>query len=683
MRLGKVIFITLIIFGCSVRDYKGVDQMPLCSISENKDNFSIICKMNRLSISKDLSFIIFSDSNRDVWKFGGNDPYSEFSTISFKNKEGYTSPDRLSLFYKTDNRYEFVLYDKEEKILGKFIVRINDDIFFLNITNESGEANRFGFTLNLIDGVFHYGMGELTDENDIWRKLYHPTEQHFVLDNGSFERPYLQTDEGTDVISPLIFNSRGGCLFVDSYSYLDLSFNRDKNRLFKIHIVPEFGERDFEIAIFSAPNTRNAFEKWVSSRWRNRPDLPLNFRPSDDLIKKPIWTTWALYKWSVDQNKVKEFADNIMGNDLPISFLEIDDRWTTKYGDLDFDPDKFPDPESLINYLHNSGIKVSLWVPPFVNQDAESFEDGIKRKAFIAAYNSRYPALVGWWNSGNLPNAGLIDVFSENGREWFGSKIDYLIEKYGIDGFKYDAGESQFLPLKPRLPDGIYPNMYSDYYARWGLLNKGVEMRSGYFSQNLPILFRQFDKASHWGFNNGLASVMTQILSMGIIGYPYVLPDMIGGNEYLSKASEELFIRWVELNTYMPYMQFSIPPFRDSYSEDVLKITKKYLKMREKIIPYIIEGAKESSLTQMPINRPLFFEFPDDQVAYQIEDQFMLYNKYLVAPVIVEGIRERKIYFPSGKFRSIHNPLEIINGPIYIEKYPAPLDIIPVFERIE
>ncbi|MCX7943602.1 MAG: glycoside hydrolase family 31 protein, partial [Deltaproteobacteria bacterium] len=475
----------------------------------------------------------------------------------------------------------------------------------------------------------------------------------------------------------------GGFIFSDSYAYLDLSFNRNKNRILKIHLVPEFGEDSLTLALYAGKSTKKAYEKWISTKWSKRPDLPLYSSPSEELIRKPIWTTWALYKWAIDREKVINFADSILSKGLPISYLEIDDRWTKKYGDLDFDVDRFPDAKGMIDYLHHRGIKVSLWVPPFVNQDAETFEDGVKNKAFMASYNSRYPALVGWWNTANIENAGIIDFFTERGRDWFGAKIRYLIEKYGIDGFKYDAGEAQFVPLKPRLESGLHPNMYSDYYARWGLAHRGVEMRAGYFAQNLPILFRQFDKASHWGFNNGLASVMTQILAMGIVGYPFVLPDMIGGNEYLNKATEELYIRWVELNSFLPYMQFSIPPFRDDYSGKVMEITRKYLALREKIIPEIIRASREAAITQIPIVRPLFFEFEDDEFSYSIEDEFMIGSKYLVAPVIREGALDRKIYFPPAKFRSIHNTDEVIEGPKIIEDYPAPLDIIPVFERID
>ncbi len=671
----------LILFSCDLREISMNNIDKSCEFIDKQEEYFLRCENRSLLIQKNEAVIKLLNEDRIIWGTNGFVEKGEFSGISFFSGTGYIGAKKIVLLDKDNLKFNILNFSNDT--IGILNIHYRDEIFFLRIQPLALDIKSYGFSFLLQDGVTHYGIGEMTDENDIWRKLYNPTEQHFVLDNGSFERPYFQTDEGSNVITPLIMNSRGGFIFSDSYSHLSLSFNREGNRIFKIHLIPDYKEDVFELAFYMGENTKKAYEKWVNTKWRNRPDLPVNRTPSDELIKKPIWTTWALYKWAINREKVVSFADAIKSRDLPISYLEIDDKWTGKYGDLDFDSERFNNAKEMIDILHQYGIKVSLWVPPFVNQDADSFEDGIKQKAFMAAYNSRYPALVGWWDTANIESASIIDFFSESGREWFGKKIEYLVNNYGIDGFKYDAGEAQFLPIRPRLKEGIHPNMYSDYYARWGLNHHGVEMRSGYFSQNLPILFRQFDKASHWGYNNGLASVLTQILAMGIIGYPFVLPDMIGGNEYLNRVSEELFIRWVELNTFLPYMQFSIPPFREDFSERVIEITYFYLKLREKIVPYIINLSKDAALTQMPIVRPLFFEFVDDEMAYSIEDQFMLGSKYLVAPVITEGAISRKIYFPKAKFKSLYNPDEVIVGPEFIEDYPAPIEIIPVFERVE
>lgn len=84
------------------------------------------------------------------------------------------------------------------------------------------------------------------------------------------------------------------------------------------------------------------------------------------------------------------------------------------------------------------------------------------------------------------------------------------------------------------------------------------------FGQNLPIFYRMLDKGSRWGYDNGLQSLIPSLLQFGILGYPFVLPDMIGGNNY--KPSPELWVRWMQANTFMPAVQFSIVPW--SYDEE-------------------------------------------------------------------------------------------------------------------
>jgi alpha-glucosidase (family GH31 glycosyl hydrolase) len=281
-----------------------------------------------------------------------------------------------------------------------------------------------------------------------------------------------------------------------------------------------------------------------------------------------------------------------------------------------------------------------------------------------------------------LPVSATIDFSRPAGDAFWGEKVDAVVRDYGVDGFKYDAGEVIFLPDQPLLDQGAHPNRYPDLYARFGLAHRGVEMRAGFFSQHLPIAFRQFDKDSHFGLDNGLASVVTGILSMGMIGYPFVLPDMVGGNEYEETCDDELFIRWAELNAYLPMVQFSIAPWRAGFSPQVQEITHAVMERRKALVPYLLELADQASQTQLPMVRPLFFEFPDDPVCYGIGDQYLLGSRYLVAPVLERGARTRRVYLPPGRWKTTDTG-DVLEGPITLEAFEVPLERIPVFERLD
>jgi alpha-glucosidase (family GH31 glycosyl hydrolase) len=192
---------------------------------------------------------------------------------------------------------------------------------------------------------------------------------------------------------------------------------------------------------------------------------------------------------------------------------------------------------------------------------------------------------------------------------------------------------------------------------------------------------------SSWGLDYGLASVLTQALAMGLIGYPFILPDMVGGNEYEFKADEELFLRWVELNTWLPMVQFSLLPWRDGYGEVVNETTKAYMDFRATLNDYILALADEAASGQMPMVRPLFFSFPEDEKSYAIGDQFMFGELYLVAPVLTQGAVARDVYLPPGRWIPMDmpsgSPGEPVDGPKVLEQWPAPLGKIPVFRRAE
>ena len=123
-----------------------------------------------------------------------------------------------------------------------------------------------------------------------------------------------------------------------------------------------------------------------------------------------------------------------------------------------------------------------------------------------------------------------------------------------------------------------------------------IEVRVGARTQNLPIFVRMLDRESTWGLpDNGLKSVLTASLFMSIIGYPYVLPDMIGGNGYVVHPDYELFVRWTQLNAFLPAMQFSIPPwhFTNQTNVDVNKICKTMVDLHEFVVsPTLLKFAQ-------------------------------------------------------------------------------------------
>jgi alpha-D-xyloside xylohydrolase len=192
-------------------------------------------------------------------------------------------------------------------------------------------------------------------------------------------------------------------------------------------------------------------------------------------------------------------------------------------------------------------------------------------------------------------------------------------------------------------------------------------------------------------------------LNMGIAGIPWWTTDIGGywGGEIKNPAFHELLIRWFEWGCFCPVMRLHGHRFpykpgigktgggiansgQDnevwSFSEEAYSICKKYLFLREKLKPYIAGLMKAAHEKGTPVMRPLFYDFPEDPETWEMGDQYMFGPNYLVAPVVYEGARERKLYLPAGSKWTNAWTGEIIEGGQSIT-VDAPLDIIPVFSR--
>jgi alpha-glucosidase (family GH31 glycosyl hydrolase) len=394
--------------------------------------------------------------------------------------------------------------------------------------------------------------------------------------------------------------------------------------------------------------------------------------PPESLFTLPTWTTWARYKTAVSQEVVLNFADEIIQNGYPYGVLEIDDRWQTHYGDISFDPVRFPDPKGMIDQLHEKGFQVTAWVIPFLDPESDAFAEG-KARGYLVRQPDGEPYPMQWWQG----VGALLDVSNPSALEWFRERLERLQRETGLDGYKFDAGEAAFYPTDAVSAESIQPNEYAQRYVDFVAQHfRLTEVRSAWKNQRAPIFFRQWDKWSTWGLDNGLHSVLTGILSLGLAGYPFILPDMIGGNAYDDQADAELMIRWTQLNALLPAMQFSLAPW--DFGDECSLLCRRYAELHRELAPRILELAAEAAQIGAPIIRPLWWLAPQDERALTCDDQFLLGDDILVAPVVRPGQRARNIYLPPGQWRDYWTG-NVYDGDTVLKDFPAPLEILPLF----
>ena len=157
---------------------------------------------------------------------------------------------------------------------------------------------------------------------------------------------------------------------------------------------------------------------------------------------------------------------------------------------------------------------------------------------------------------------------------------------------------------------------------------------------------------------------------------------MIGGNGYKGAPSRELYIRWLQVNVFMPSLQISYVPWL--YDEEVVEHSLAMTRLHAQYSPLIIQLARESQETGAPINRPVWWLDPTDQTALALEDEFLLGDEVLVAPVLSEDLRARDIYLPAGLWADGNNPgSDPVQGPTWIYHYEAGLFKLPYFTRLQ
>ena len=448
------------------------------------------------------------------------------------------------------------------------------------------------------------------------------------------------------------------------------------------------------------------------------PQLP----PPAVVFNRPTWTTWATSHADVIQADVLALGKAVIDNGYRPGVLEIDDRWQSRYGDLEFDSIKFPDPKGMIDQLHEEGFLVTVWVMPFLQEGSVACAEArrlghlveggdpqsLVREISVGGPGERLGSAVkvlvdqydwppGHWDGGGgggaLQSGQLrwwgtqpvraIDLTSDAAVKWFVARLKSLQERVGLDGFKFDAGEPCFLPRGAVTSRPLkYPGEYTQLWVNSVVSQFNIsEVRSAMGTTGYRGLVRMGDRDTVWGVDNGLQSLIPALLTSSVLGYPFCLPDMIGGNAYWGQFPDtELMIRWAQVSALMPAVQWSIPPWEVSdEAADACKIADS---MRETILlPRIDELIESAAASLTPICRPLWWLDPLDQETFNVDDQFLIGDDVLVAPVVVKGARSRRVYLPAGMW-SEYNGEKHILGSRWVE-VDAPLMKLPVFIRTD
>lgn len=502
-----------------------------------------------------------------------------------------------------------------------------------------------------------------------WAGLSSLGYQTPIDQNSSFSFDLWGDNKGNQA-QPLLLSSKGR--YIWSEEPINVNIN---NGLINVSV------RDGEILSGkSGKNLRTAYEFVVENFF------PPNGKIPDELLfTQPQYNTWIELTYDQNEEDILKYASAIIDNGYPPGVIMIDDNWQDNYGSWDFSPKRFSDPKGMIDKLHKMGFKVMLWICPFVSPDSEIFRKLAREGMLILDRERTYEvnwtntqenaAIIRWWNGASA----CLDLSNPKTQKWFKDRLDYLIQEYGVDGFKFDAGDARFYRDNiVSFKDGI-PNDHSTYFAEIGLEYPLNEYRASWKMAGLPLAQRLRDKRHLW---EDLRKLIPDQMSQSVMGYAYTCPDMIGGGEYgsfreLSTIDEELIVRSAQVHALMPMMQFSVAPWRILSSENQ-EICLQMAKLHEKMGDHILDLAHQAAQSGEPIVKPMELAFPGNGFE-TIIDQFVLGDDIIVTPVLEKGSRSRTVILPNGRWKDENGKIYKGNREIKIE---VPLKRLPYFTKV-
>lgn len=526
-----------------------------------------------------------------------------------------------------------------------------------------------------------------------------PNERVYGM--GQYQQPYLNL-KGTD-LELAHRNSQASVPFMISSLGYGLLWNN-----------PAVGRAVFgkNVTSFEAFSTQ-ALDYWIVAG-----DTPAELIEAYGSVAGtvPMMPEYGLGFWQCKlryqtQEELLHVAREYKRQGLPIDVIVIDFFHWPHQGDWKFDPAYWPDPKAMIEELKSMGIQLMVSIWPTVETDSENYEEMLENGYLIRCDRGVDASFTFFANT--LP----FDATNPEARGYVWAKVKEHYYDAGVRLFWLDEAEPEYNIYDfdnyryysgPCLQTGnIYPSCYSqafyDGMKAAGQTNIVNLVRCAWAgSQKYGALVWSGDIPSTFGsMKNQLAAG----LNMGIAGIPWWTTDIGGfyGGDPTNPEFQELFIRWFQWGAFCPVMRLHgdreprQPQYGTtggyfcasgadnevwSYGPEAFEICKKYLRLREEMRDYTRKLMEEAHTKGLPLMRAMFVEFPDDPVCWELEEQYMYGDKYLVAPILNLGQRARKVYLPSGcGWRLSDGSQQIFSGGQWTE-VRAPLDTMPVFERV-
>lgn len=451
----------------------------------------------------------------------------------------------------------------------------------------------------------------------------------------------------------------------------------------------------------------------------------------------PFWAFgYGQSRWGYRNEKdIRTVAEKYKAAGVPLDSIYLDIDYMERYKDFTVDKERFPDLKKLSDDMKAQGIHLVPIIDAGVKiEDGyDIYEEGVRKNYFCK--NADGGDFVGavWPGRVHFP-----DFLQPEAREWFGSKYAALTE-LGIEGFWNDMNEPAIFYTEDRLAETCNEikkltseNMgINEYFAFTGMVaglngNKGdydkfyhnvngkkvkhsevhnlygmnmtrsanealrkicPDKRTLFFSRSSYIGAHRYggiwqgDNKSWWSH---ILQSMQQLPALNMAGFLFTGSDTGG---FGCDTTEDLMLRWLQYSLFTPlFRNHSADGTREQelYRFDNISAAAEMIRIRYALIPYIYSEFLKAALNDEMMFRPLSFDFSEDTMAKQVEDQLLLGNELMIAPVYRQNVSGRYVYLPEEmmavKMKSVNDySAEILPaGHHYVD---IPLDTLVFFIR--
>jgi len=418
--------------------------------------------------------------------------------------------------------------------------------------------------------------------------------------------------------------------------------------------------------------------------------------------RMPLPPRWALgyqqSRWSYSpESKVRDIARNFRERRIPCDVIYLDIDYMDDYKCFTWSRENFPNPKQMVRDLAREGFKIVAIIDPGIKQEAGYwvYDQGVAGDHFVKRPDGK--CFIGnvWPGPCAFP-----DFTRPATREWWGTLYQPLLD-VGLRGFWNDMNEPSVFDTPNKtfpfevLHDGDgHPGDHRQYHNIYGLQmaratyegltrlrpneRPFVLTRAGYAGVQRYAASWTADNTSTW---EHLALSVPMGLNFGVSAQPFVGPD-IGG--FIGSPSGELYTRWLQVGVFFPFCRtHTVKGSKDqepwSYGPEYEAINRRYIELRYRLLPYLYTEFYNASQTGVPIMRPVVLSFQENRDSYGVDDEFLLGDDLLIAPVLEEGARSRDVYLPEGEWWNYWTH-ERLTGPKRVS-VDAPIDRLPLFVR--